>query len=206
MSKINLKYIITVMGGVCFFAAGMAATPAQVLQRCVSKIQNAPGIYAEFTMKSSGTSATGTMRGKGGKFALVSSAGSTWYDGKDMWVYSPSSGEATVWHPSKSEITEANPLLYLSAASSFDVASGGKAQAGRTALLLTPKKRNSGLKSVKLIVVNSTSLPESIVVTAGNGSSITLTLRNIRLSASAAGSSFSFPKSKYPKARISDLR
>ncbi|MDE5842898.1 MAG: outer membrane lipoprotein carrier protein LolA [Muribaculaceae bacterium] len=181
-----------------------AATPAQIYNACMKKVEGAKSLRAGFNLASGGHSAAGTLLTKGTKFAVTMPGLGTWYDGKAMWSYSNANRETTVWTPSKTELAESNPMLYISMASGFDAKAqaGGK---GQTVVLLTPKRRNAGVKSVKIIINNATSLPEKLVITTGAQTS-TITITSLSLNPPLADSEFTYPKKKYPKVPITDLR
>lgn len=179
----------------------MAETPAQTLQRCVAKLNGAKSLQAEFVMKSGGSNVSGTLTSKGKKFALVSPAASTWYDGAEITAYSPASKEATVWRPTAGELAESNPLLYLSTASDYTVSAESRNVKGEIGLKLVPKRRNSGVKSVRVVINASTMLPKSITVAAGSGT-MAVTIKSLRLNPAVSDASFRFPKAKYPGAKI----
>lgn len=199
-----LRYII-VLVAICFSGMAYGATPQQSFDKCVATLRNAASITAEFSMSGAGHSLNGSLSSKGRKFAIVSSSQSTWYDGSDIWVYSANSGEATVWKPSNSELAESNPLLYLSSASDYTVENAPGAKSGEVMLMLKPKKRGSGVKSIKVTLNCATNLPKALDIATGSGN-FKVTIRNLRLNAAVSDASFRFPKSKYPKAKVTDLR
>lgn len=203
--EMKVKRYIVLLVSVVISLVAMATTPEQTLQSCVAKLQGAKSLKAEFSMTAQGHTVSGTLISKGKKFAVTSSASGTWYDGHDMWVYTPSSGEVTVWKPVASELSESNPLLYLSTSSDYTVKDGGKSSKGENVLVLTPKKRNTGVKSIRVCVNAATKLPASLDITTGSGN-VKIVVKNLQLNVSASDGAFTFPKSKYPKARITDLR
>ncbi|MDE6009931.1 MAG: outer membrane lipoprotein carrier protein LolA [Muribaculaceae bacterium] len=194
------KILITLIS--LFVALGtFAESPDNILQNCVSKLKGAKSIVADFTMTVQGRTFTGTLNSKGNRFSVVTPGNATWYNGADIWSYSAASGEVTVWKPAAAELAESNPLLYLSTASDYTVKSG--AAAGT--VILTPKKRNSGVKNITLTVSSSTGLPKTLDI-AANGGNIKIVMKSIRLNAPVDDSTFTFPKARYPKARLTDLR
>lgn len=113
-------------------------------------------------------------------------------------------GEATVWHPSKDELAESNPFLYISTAANYDVKDAGTAKGVRT-LLLTPKRRGSAVKSVKITISTATLLPKSFVINASSGS-YTVSVSGMQLNKAVADANFRFNKAKYPGVTVTDLR
>lgn len=186
-------------------SAFSATTPEQSFQACVAKLRGAKSIKAGFNGKMSGRRVSGTLLSKGQKFSLTASGTGTWYDGKNMWSYSSANGETTLWTPSKSELAESNPLLYLASATDYVVKPGSGAKSGEAVVVLTPKRRNSGVKSATVVINTSTNLPKSISISAGSGS-YNITFNTITLNPSLSDTQFVYPKSKYPKVPITDLR
>lgn len=199
----KLRYLILLLGVVVGLAAS-AATPEQSLQACVAKLKGAKSIKAEFSLSSQGQTVAGTLQSKGTKFTVSSNANCTWYDGTTMTVYSPASNEVTVWKPTTGELAESNPLLYLSTASYYTVTAAAGAAKGETALQLTPKRRGSGVKSIKVVLNSSTMLPKSLDIKMGGGN-VKVVVKSLQLGAAVQDATFKFPKQKYPKAKVTHL-
>lgn len=201
------RYIISLMAIIAAVAVCQAAeTPRQTLDRAVAALRGASGISAEFSITQGGHTTTGRLRGKGAAFSIITPSAGAWYDGKSLTSWSAQSGEATISTPTAGELRDTNPLLFLSAASDYKVAYGKSANASQKVLVLTPAKRGAAAKKVT-VTLNAASLtPSKIRITPSSGGEITVTLRNISLKAVVKQSEFSFPKSRYPKAKIIDLR
>lgn len=180
-------------------------TAQQVLQATAQKLTAAKSIKAGFSMTGTGQKWTGTFLSKGAKFSLTLPGAGTWYDGKDIWSYSKASGEATVWRPTRSELAESNPFLYLSTASNYSVKFGSGASKGEQVIVLTPKTRGNSVKSVTVKINTSTKLPKSFEI-AASGGIYTITVTSISLNQTISDSSFKFNKANYPGVAISDLR
>lgn len=200
--RIILFGIIVILGA----QVSNAQSAQEILNKAASKINGASSVKADFNMKINGQSCTGKLVAKGTKFALTSSVGSSWYNGKSMWSYSPSNNETTVINPSAAELIEVNPLMYAKNSGNFTATFSKNKTAGKHTVVLVPKTKSSGLKNVMLVLNASTYLPEKVVVTPSSGSAITVTISNLKLNASVSDNDFNYPKSKYPKAKIIDLR
>lgn len=197
--------VLLLLGMLFFSPLSKAASPEEVYQSCIKKVSGAKSMKVGFTLSSAGHSASGTLLIKGSKFAVSFPGLGTWYDGKSMWSYGAANKETTVWKPSKTELAESNPMLYLSMASDFNVKADSKSSKAVSILTLTPKRRNAGIKSVVLTINNSTSLPKKLVISAG-GQTSTITINSVTLNPALADSQFTYPKNKYPGVTISDLR
>lgn len=181
------------------------ATATETLNKAVAKAKAAGGLSLSFAISSADGSAKGTMKVQGNKFQVTTPASSVWYDGKSMWTYSPQTKETTLTKPTVSELAEINPLLYLNAGSRF-TASFGKSGGNSTTLILTPKSKREGVKSVTLILNASTLLPQKILITPASGGTTTLSVSGVKTGQKFSSSTFTYPKASYPKVKIIDLR
>lgn len=196
--------LLALVAILCVGFAGKAATAQDTYNACVAKLSGAKSMKVDFSTNISGKNASGTLKSKGSKFYMSVAGVSTWYDGKSIWTYSPSSGEATVWYPTKSELAETNPLLYLSSANQYTV-KAISSKAGEMTLQLTPKKRGSSVKSVTVVVNTSTNLPKSMKI-AMSGGTYSATFKSITLNSAVADADFVFPRAKYRGVTVTDLR
>ena len=184
--------------------ASASGTAADELETVAHILRQASGITADFTLTSGGHSVSGTLQAQGKKFALLTPATSTWYDGATMTVYSSASREATVWTPTEAELAESNPLLYISMTKDFKV-SYGKVGENEKELVLTPRRRGGSVKSVRITIGTMTRLPKAIAIEAGGGST-KISISKLNVGNKFAAGVFTFPKSKYPGVKITDLR
>lgn len=185
-----------------------AATTAQdVLSKAVAKINSAKGISCSFTISLNGKGTKGILKAAGNKFAITTPSYSSWYDGSKMWTYNSSTQETTLVKPSASELAETNPLCYLrNYSKSFKAAFAKTKQQGKHILLLTPLKRNLGIKTITLHISTKSGLPERMKINMSNGTSTDIALSNIKCGVSLPAATFIYPAKKYPKAEIVDLR
>lgn len=189
----------------CAFSV-FAVSPAEALNNCKKKIETARSLTADFAMTVNGQKINGKLLSKGAKFAIISNAVSNWYNGKDLYTYSSASNETTVFCPSASELAEVNPLLYLKSVSEYKVSTTKAKKAGIETVVLIPKRSGTGVKSITLELDSKTYLPKTISIIPSSGAKIMVSLSGVKLNAPVDDSSFSYPKSKYPKVQIIDLR
>lgn len=202
------KYILLILAiaGV-FVGAFSAETADAVLKRAAQTIKSADGISASFTLNSGGQTLTGTLKSSGDKFSLQTSTTSVWYDGKTMWTHNSKTNETTVTFPTSSEVAEVNPLYIVHVYSNnFTVAYAKSQTKGSKTIVLTPKSRKLGYKSVHLTIPDKSSFPSRVVVIPLSGQKITVNIEKTTTGVKQAASTFVYPKSKYPKAEIVDLR
>lgn len=189
-------------------AGGMTAQTAdQLLMKAADAINSAKGVSASFTMEAGGEKLSGTLKASGSKFCLLTASSCSWYDGKTMWTYNPRTRETTVTTPTASELAEANPLYLVRSYSGNFTASYAKSQTkGSRTVVLTPKSKKSGYRSVHLLIPDKSSFPSAVMVNPLSGQKISVTISQVRTSQAIAASQFVYPKSKYPGVEIVDLR
>lgn len=184
-----------------------AQTADAVLKKTAAAIKGADGLSASFTLTSGSQKIAGSMKSASGKFSLVTSTISTWYDGKTMWTYNSKTKETTVMTPTQAELAEANPLYVVNSYSGNFTADFAKTQPkGAKTIVLTPKSKKLGYKSVHVTVSDGTGLPSQVVVLPLSGQKITINVSQIKTGQKLQPSVFTYPKSKYPGAEIVDLR
>lgn len=184
-----------------------AETADGMLKKAAAAVNGAGGLSASFTLDYGRQTINGTLKTSGRKFALLTSASSTWYDGKSMWTYNANSNETTLMTPSQQELTEANPLSIVNSYSSSFTAAFAKSQTkGSKTIVLTPKSKQIGYKSVHVTIPDGSAFPSKLVVIPLSGQKVTVSISNVKSGLKLADNTFVYPKSKYPKAEIVDLR
>lgn len=184
-----------------------AETADQILKKVSSAINNANGLSASFNIDYGTQRLTGTLKTSGKMFVLQTSSSSTWYNGKNMWTFNAKNNETTLLNPTAQEVAEANPLLLVNSYSMQFVASFAKNQTkGNKTILLTPKSKSIGYKSVMVTIPDGSNYPSMLVVVPSSGQTVKISISNVRTSQKFSNSTFVYPKSKYPKAEIVDLR
>lgn len=203
----RLFIILILVLGVTSSVAYGAETAAQVIRRTAELLRRAPGIKTSFRMEGAQGAMTGTLKCAGSKFVLSSPAVSTWFDGKTMYTYNPRTSETTVTIPEPSEIAESNPLAAISANQDSYTATYGKtAPKGGKQIVLTPKKRGTGMKRIEVTVGATSYLPTKIVLVPVSGGTSTITLTSLSTKAAIPASAFTYPAASFPKATLIDLR
>lgn len=184
-----------------------AKTAGEMMDIATSKIKTAGGLSAKFSMTSGQHASKGSIVAEGKKFCIRSSVASTWYDGKTMWTYNGNTNETTVITPTASELAETNPLALIdSYRNSFTAAFAKSHPKGGHTIVLTPKSKKLGYKSVHVTISDSTGLPASVVVIPMSGTRISISISDIKTKQTFNSATFTYPKSKFPKAEIVDMR
>lgn len=204
--KCRLLLVLALLLAGVGMSANAADTARQVLDKAVAAMKNAHGISADFKLSQQGRTVSGKYRAKGARFSIVTSGAAAWYDGKTLVNWSAQTGEATKSTPSQFELRDTNPLLYLSAANDYNVAFAQSPNASVKTLALTPKKRGTGVKSIRIMLNSASLTPRWMNVDLANGGKVIIELSNLSLKASVTNADFIFPAKKYPKAKIVDLR
>lgn len=183
-----------------------ALTPQQVAQKAAGVISNAKGLSASFTVKGNGRTASGTIKCAGNKFSVKMPDASVWYNGKNLYTYNPRVNETTVTTPSAQELIDSNPLLYVKGGgSNYKYSFSSVKRNGKYVVDLTPISNKTGIKKLTFTINSSNYHIERIMATTSSGS-VTVDISSLQVGTVPAASEFEYPKSKYPKAEIIDLR
>ncbi len=184
-----------------------ADTVEGMLRKAAAGINGTSGLSASFTLDYGTQKVTGTMKAAGKKFALQTQSSSTWYDGKSMWTYNAKNAETTLINPTAQEVAEANPLSIVNSYSANFTATFAKTQTkGSKTIVLTPKSKKSGYKSVHVTIADGSIYPSKLVVIPSSGQKVTVSITKITSGLKLPAATFVYPKAKYPKVEIVDLR
>lgn len=203
---IKRAFIYLMMLLAIFPTAKGAETAGQAINRAAQLLKRSTGISADFSMKSPQGSVKGVIKSSGNKFAVLAGTLSTWYDGKTMWTYNARTNETTITLPTPGEVAETNPLSAISTdATSYIAAYSKKQPVKGKSIVLTPKTKSAGIRSVT-VVLNTSYQPTSVAVTSSSGQTTTVNISKLDTKSQQPASAFVYPKTKYPKASIVDLR
>ena len=207
-SRNILKYFMALVAMMLLIPAASAAETADgMLKKAASAINGAGGLSASFTLDYGKEKVAGTLKSSGRKFVIQTSSTSTWYDGKNMWVYNARNNETTLMSPTAEEVAEANPMSLVNTYSSSFTAAFAKTQSkGSRTIVLTPKSKKTGYKSVHVTIAEGSSFPSRLVIIPNSGQKITVSISQVKNGQKFVDATFTYPKSKYPKAEIVDLR
>lgn len=186
--------------------AQSSLTPNQVLAKTVASITGSKAVEARFTINNSGYSGSGVIKTTADKFNVTLPDVEVWYNGKEMYTYNKGTSETTVVIPTIEELTESNPLAYVTeAAKKYNVVYSTVKKTGKYVLELTPKTKGE-IKRITLTVKKENYHPEKIVVEPMRGNPITAEISSFKTGITLSSSEFDYPKTKYPKVEIIDLR
>ncbi|MDE5797081.1 MAG: outer-membrane lipoprotein carrier protein LolA [Muribaculaceae bacterium] len=205
-----LRWLSIMLLTVISWGSLQAQTPtaSEVVSKAAAKLKTATGLKVTFTLTSGGRSLEGTLVESGNRFAVTTAAGSTWYNGQSMWSYNPRTNETTLSTPDAEELRVANPLYYLQDAGNqkaYTIKYVKQQPTGKYAVALLPTDKKSNLRSVIAVIDRNYDIKE-IKVTTTTGQETTLTVRGLDLKSRQAASQFEYPRIKYPKVPVIDMR
>lgn len=194
--------ILSVVG----MSAQTTLTPSQILAKAVGVVSGSKGVSATFTLSGSGYAGRGEIKTLGSKFSVKLPDVEVWYNGKNLYTYNKRAGETTLINPTAEELAETNPLAYISGAQkNYNVTFSTVKKAGKYVLELTPKTKGV-VKRITLTLNKSTYSPEKIVMEPTSGSPLTAEISAVKTGVALGAAEFEYPKAKYPKVEIVDLR
>lgn len=197
MSVIVLTFPVT---------AEAALTPEQVAQKAASVVTNAKGITATFIISANGHSSKGTIKSSGNKFSVLLPEVSSWYNGKDLYTYNSGTSETTVIVPTAQELLESNPLLYVKGgAGGYTYSFSTEKKSGKYVVDLVPRNKKNSIKKLTFTINARDFHIEKIKVDMGGGVT-TIDVSSFITSTPLSLAEFEYPRSKYPKAEVIDLR
>ncbi|MDE6336589.1 MAG: hypothetical protein K2L34_08465, partial [Muribaculaceae bacterium] len=183
-----------------------ALTPEQVAQKAAAVITDAKGITATFTISANGRSSKGTIKSSGNKFSVLLPEVSSWYNGKDLYVYNQRTSETTVTVPTAQELLESNPLLYVKGgAGGYSYSFSPVKRTGKYVVDLVPRSKKTGIKKLTFTINATNFQTERIAVSVGGGLT-TIDVTSFKTGGALGSSEFEYPRSQYPKVEVIDLR
>ncbi|MDE6549016.1 MAG: outer-membrane lipoprotein carrier protein LolA [Muribaculaceae bacterium] len=204
----HFRYILSLI--LIFSLSGTisaAETADGMLKKAAASINGSSGLTASFTLDYGSQKISGTMKASGKKFSLQTSSTSTWYDGNSMWTYNTKNAETTLMTPTPQEVAEANPLSLVNTYSANFTAAFAKSHPkGAKTIVLTPKSKKLGYQSVHVTIPDGSTFPSKLVVIPTSGQKMTVSITQVKSGQKLPASTFVYPKAKYPKVEIVDLR
>lgn len=206
MKKTSISLILLLI--ICLGCnAQSKMTADQVLDKAIAAVTNSKGLTVDFAFSGGNQAGKGNIKSTGNKFTVTMPQAEIWYNGKDLYTYNKKTKETTLMTPTMQELAESNPLLYVKGAKgSYTASFSTEKKAGRYVIDLLPKKKNSDMKKITLVLRANDYLPEKITVTPRSGGPVSIAVSQIKTGIVLAASIFEYPRSKYPKVEIIDLR
>lgn len=184
-----------------------AQTPQQMLDRAIAAMKSAGTISANYKLKSSQGSNSGTIIMAGAKYRIVSNDMKCWYDGKTQWTWSRATDEVNITTPTPDELQMTNPMAAAADfKANFNMWKSKGQIPGHYAIMMQPKKK-SDITQVYLYLANGTDLLHIAHIRMTDGSTFTLTLTGYKTKQSLPASTFTYDKSMVPAGtQVVDLR
>ena len=205
MLKKTITFMIFIIASIL---QGVAAdNAAAILDATAKKIRTSKPIKVNYTLSGSNQAAgSGTLILSGENFVMTSPRMSVWYDGKNQWTYSAADNEVNLTEPTPSELQQVNPFIIIN---SFRQTYSAKTLSStKTAIKiqLTAKNQKADIRTATVTINPSTKLPTEIRLTLASGQSAIIIISQAAVGGTLPAETFRFPKAKYPKAEIIDLR
>lgn len=192
----------------CLLPCGAASlTAAQVMNKCAATVRGGDkGTTVKFTATGK-QAVSGTLVTSGKRFYLDLGGNRIWYNGREMATYSTQTREVTLAIPSAAEVNQTNPLSYVAVwTNDYTAAFASKQSKSQYCVVLTSKRSSAAAKKAVVMVNKSNFRPTKIVINLKSGETLSIVINSITAGGVGTADGFVFPRKKYPKATINDLR
>lgn len=203
--KINIFFLFLSLLTFSFQAKG--ETASEILTKASNTIKGAKGVNVTYKLTSGGNSLSGSLKSSGSKFYVKAGGMESWYNGKSLYTYNPSTKEATVVSPTASDLAEVNPLLYMGWYNKyFDAVFSQNKQSGKYIIDLKSKSRKAPAKKITVFLNSKTSYPEKFIITSPSGDVTTVKIDELNVGKSLSSSLFEYPAKRMYNIKLIDLR
>lgn len=215
MKRTILLFIWSLLFSSVSFAQNDAKA-LDILNKASASYVKAGGVKAGFNIKvldyggKVRDNINGTIRLKGSKFKLEIEEMTTWFDGKNQWVFLTNNSEVNLSNPSEEELLMVNPInvfqLYKHGYNCKWV--GEKTEGGKKVLkvILSPKNKQETVLNIVATFDKTTLRPVSISITNKDKSGSTITIPTYLTGQNYTDSLFVFQQKNYPNTEVIDLR
>lgn len=215
MKRIALFSIFCMVLTTVSFAQNDAKALA-TLNKASEAYSRAGGVKAGFALKildyggKTKDDLKGFIRLKGSKFKLEVEEMTTWFDGKNQWVYLTHNKEVNLSNPSEEELLMINPVnvfqLYKHGYTCKWL--GEKKEGGKTVLRISmsPENKNETVQSIVASFDKTSYRPVSISITNKDKSGSRITIPSYVTGQSFPDALFVFQQKSYPNTEVIDLR
>ena len=184
-----------------------AVDAAKTLDAVATKVRTSKSISATYSLTGTNQiSGSGTITLAGERFAMTSPKMSVWYDGTTQWTYSAADNEVNVSEPTAAELQQINPFAIINSFRQTYSAKTLSSTKTSAKIQLTAKSTKADIRIATVTVNLSTMLPTQVQLKLASGQTVTLTISNAKIGNALAIDTFRFPKAKYPRAEVIDLR
>lgn len=205
MTKKSLSIILLCIAATlgAFAAADNAAA---TLDAVAHKIRTSKSISATYSLSGNQISGSGTLILAGESFAMTSPKMSVWYDGTTQWTYSAADNEVNITEPTPDELQQINPLIIINSFRQGYTAKTLSSTKTAVKIQLTARNQKADIRTATVTINPVTKLPTEIRLALASGQNAVISISNATVGKSLSKDTFRFPKAKYPRAEIIDLR
>ena len=195
-------------------AAGKDRETRKVLDATAERIRKAGPLSIQFTATSllgnvNQGSTSGTMDISGRKFFMKTEDMLTWFDGKTQWTMEIGDNEVDMTEPTGTELQMINPYAFVNI---YKQGFNYKMKQGTLSngkqgykIILNADNAKQDIREM-FLEVDKQYNPVRISIRQGKKQWVRLVVNRFAGGQSFSADHFTFPKSKYPKAEIIDLR
>ncbi|MFA6873851.1 MAG: LolA-like putative outer membrane lipoprotein chaperone [Bacteroidaceae bacterium] len=177
----------------------------KILDKAANIFNASKGIEIDFNMQGK-HEMRGILKVRNSMFQLSSNGTTTWYDGRTQWTYQKASNEVSISTPTAAQLSKINPESWLYCyKKGFNYTYNGTKGKAHT-ITLTPEEKDQGVKSIVLVINESSYTPKSVTLTTTSGSSTTIFIKSYKMQQGYNKATFTYPKNQYPTAEVIDLR
>lgn len=208
MKRIYLTIILVVSALAQTTISLAATTPAaSILKKTADNMTSSPSIIAKFSMSEGASVSKGSLKIAADKFIISIENGgiTTWYDGKDQWVYNPKTDEMNISSPTPDELATINPFVILTSLQKAYSSKLLKSPAGKYVVELLPLDKKAEIRKA-VITIDKRYLPTEATLTFSNGHVIKISTTLISKGEKMSISNFRPDKKRYSTAEWIDLR
>ncbi len=180
-----------------------------IINQVVKTYRAANGISVNYIITTDQGQTSGNIAMRGEKFRMLSADLKCWYNGTLQWSYTPVTEEVNITQPTAEELQMVNPYSIISSfRQSFSTQLLKSATASNHEVQMLPKNgKATDIKSVRLTINRTTSLPVKIIFELKDRSSVIVTLSNYKTQQNFPDNTFVFNKAMVPAGTpVVDLR
>jgi outer membrane lipoprotein-sorting protein len=215
MKRVTLFFIFSILFCTVSFSQNDDKA-LDVLNKASAAYTKAEGVKAGFSLKildyggKIKNNLSGTIRLKGSKFKLEVKEMTTWFDGKNQWVYITSNKEVNLSNPSEEELLMINPVnvfqLYKHGYNCKWL--GEKNEGGKNVLKISmsPDNKNETVQNIVASFDKSSYRPVFISITNKDKSGSRISITTYQTRQSFPDALFIFQQKNYPNTEVIDLR
>lgn len=187
--------------------AGAAINASAFMKEASDLLTSSKAITANFKIESAGQPAiTGDIAVKGDNFAVKTTANSTVYNGTTQWTISAQDHEISIFEPTADEIAQVNPFSIIKGYSRNYNLKILSSDNSTVKIQLIPKQPDSSIKKIIVTFVTTTKLPKHMAITLDDGTTLQVTINDIKTNAAISSARFTVSTKDYPGYDIIDLR